>query len=190
MESPDRIIVGLGNPGEQYAGNRHNIGFMVVDALARDTGAGKWSTEFLGRICTTVIDGHPVLLAEPWTYMNNSGKTVQLLLSALNRGPQDLLLILDDFSLPFGRIRIRERGSDGGHRGLESVMTVLNTDEIPRMRMGIGEEQMPEDKADFVLSDFPPGRQPELNDMIRKAEDAVKAILNDGVSKAMAVFNT
>jgi peptidyl-tRNA hydrolase, PTH1 family len=183
-----KIIVGLGNPGEQYARNRHNVGFMVLDALARESG-DSWSVRLLSRICGIEIGGFPVLLAEPLTYMNQSGKAVCDLLSAFQRGPQDLLVVADDLNLPFGRIRIRERGSAGGHHGLESILDVLNTDEIVRVRMGIGEEQMPEDKADFVLSDFPQQKHAELNDMILKAGNAMKSILSHGVSKTMAIFN-
>ncbi len=183
-----RIIVGLGNPGERYAQNRHNVGFMAVDALARESG-GNWSVKLLSRICRIEFDSCPVLLAEPLTYMNHSGKAVLELLSAFQRGPQDLLLVVDDLNLPFGRIRIREKGSAGGHHGLESILNILNTDEIVRVRMGIGEEQMPEDKAEFVLSDFPRQKQAELDAMILKAGNAMKSILSDGVSKTMAIFN-
>ena len=195
VEAPDsgteglaKVIIGLGNPGERYARNRHNVGFMVLDALALEWQAA-WSIHMFSRACRTEIAGRPVLLVEPLTYMNNSGKAVHVLLSTLKRNPQDLLLILDDLNLPFGRIRIRERGSAGGHHGLESILTTLNTNEIARIRMGIGEEQMPEDKADFVLSDFPPGKKAELDDMIFRAGNAVKSILNDGVAKTMAFFN-
>jgi PTH1 family peptidyl-tRNA hydrolase len=111
------------------------------------------------------------------------------LLQALERDPQDLLLVLDDLNLPFGRIRIRERGSSGGHHGLESILTVLDTDEIARVRVGIGEDGMSEDKADFVLSDFPPEKQAELNSAISRAGDAVKSVLSNGVTKTMALFN-
>jgi len=183
-----RIIVGLGNPGEGYARNRHNVGFMALEALARESG-GSWSVQLLSRICRIEIGGSPVLLAEPLTYMNHSGKAVHALLSAFQRGHQDLLLVVDDLNLPFGRIRIRERGSAGGHHGLESILNVLNTDEIVRVRMGIGEELMPEDKAGFVLSDFPQQKQAELDDMILKAGNAMKSMLSDGVSKTMAIFN-
>jgi len=183
-----RIIVGLGNPGEQYARNRHNAGFMALEDLARKSG-GSWSVRLLSRICWIEIGGSPVLLAEPLTYMNHSGKAVHALLSAFQRGPQDLLLVVDDLNLPFGRIRVRERGSAGGHHGLESVLNVLNTDEIVRVRMGIGEEQMPEDKAEFVLSDFAQQKQAELDDMILKAGNAMKSILSNGVSTTMAIFN-
>ena len=183
-----KVIIGLGNPGERYAKTRHNIGFMVLDAIAREA-SGKWSIDPLSKTCRVDVDGRPVLLAEPLTFMNRSGIAVQDLLSTLQLEPRDLLLIVDDLNLPFGRIRIRERGSAGGHHGLESVLTVLRTEEIVRVRMGIGEELMPEDKAEFVLSDFPPQKQAELDGMILKAGSAIKSILNDGVSKTMAIFN-
>ncbi|MBN1570511.1 MAG: aminoacyl-tRNA hydrolase [Acidobacteria bacterium] len=183
-----RIIIGLGNPGEQYARNRHNIGFMVVESLARKAG-GLWARYQLSRVCRIEISGCPVLLAEPLTYMNRSGKAVDALLSTFQRKPQDLLLVVDDLNLPFGRIRIRERGTAGGHHGLESILNILETDEVVRVRMGIGEEQIPGDKSDFVLSDFPQQKQAELDGMILKAGNAIKSILSDGVSKTMAIFN-
>ena len=183
-----RIIVGLGNPGAQYERNRHNVGFMVLEALAREA-SGNWSPGVLSRTCRVEIGGFPVLLVLPLTYMNRSGEAVRVLLSTLRQVPQDLLLLVDDLNLPFGRIRVRERGSAGGHHGLESIFALLETEEIVRIRIGIGEEQMPEDKSDFVLSDFPPGKQADLNEMIVRAGNAVKSILNDGVSKAMAIFN-
>jgi len=121
--------------------------------------------------------------------MNNSGKAVQSILTENRQNPQDLLVVFDDLNLPLGRIRIREKGSAGGHHGLESIIDLLQTDEILRMRMGIGEELMPAEKSGFVLSDFPPEKQTDLNEMIIKAGDAVKSILNNGVSKTMAIFN-
>jgi PTH1 family peptidyl-tRNA hydrolase len=183
-----KIIVGLGNPGERYAQTRHNAGFMVLETLAREA-SGRWSPYLLSRTCRIEIGGHRILLVEPLTYMNQSGRAVFILLSALRRSTQDLLLVVDDLNLPFGRIRIREHGTAGGHRGLESIFTALNTEGIGRIRMGIGEEQMPQDKAGFVLSDFPPEKQEELNNMIIKAGNAVKSVLNDGVAKTMAIFN-
>jgi peptidyl-tRNA hydrolase, PTH1 family len=99
------------------------------------------------------------------------------------------VLVVDDLNLPFGRIRVRERGSDGGHHGLESILTMLGTEEVLRVRVGIGEEQMPEDKAAFVLSDFPPEKRTGVNEMIIQTGNAVKSILCDGVSKTMAIFN-
>jgi PTH1 family peptidyl-tRNA hydrolase len=187
-ESPAKIIIGLGNPGKKYERSRHNIGFMVLEALAR-TASGRWRDSSLSRTCRVVLNGYSVLLVEPLTYMNNSGRAVHDLLTNLQRKPQDLLLVVDDLNLPFGRIRIRERGTAGGHHGLESILNILETDEVVRVRLGIAEEQMPQDKADFVLSEFPEQKQLELNDMILKAGNAIQSILSDGVSKTMAIFN-
>jgi PTH1 family peptidyl-tRNA hydrolase len=184
----DKIIIGLGNPGRRFFRNRHNIGFMVLDALARQT-SGSWAPYLLSQACRTEISGCRVLLAKPSTYMNHSGKAVHALLSALQHDTRDLLLILDDLNLPFGRIRIRPKGSAGGHNGLESIMSTMLTEDITRLRIGIGEESMPEDKSDFVLSDFPPEKQTELDEMIVKAGDAVKSILSSGVAKTMALYN-
>jgi len=184
----DMVVFGLGNPGERYRQNRHNVGFMAVDALARQSGS-KWSTHLRSRICRIEIGGHRVLLAKSLTYMNHSGEAVYALTSALNRSTKDLLVVYDDLDLPLGRIRIRQRGSSGGHRGLESILNIFKTDEIMRLRMGIGEERMPDDKIDYVLSDFPPEKQAELDGMIIKAGDAVKSIQINGASKSMTLFN-
>ena len=187
-DSLDKIIVGLGNPGQKYSRNRHNAGFMVLEALAREA-SGRWSACMLSQACRAEFESRQVLLVKPSTYMNHSGKAVHALLSALQRSPQDLLLIVDDLNLPFGRIRIRQRGSAGGHHGLESILNTMKTEEIMRVRLGIGEESMPELKSDFVLSDFPQQKQRELEEMIIKAGNAVKSILNSGVAKTMALFN-
>jgi peptidyl-tRNA hydrolase, PTH1 family len=187
-EALTKIIVGLGNPGDPYARNRHNIGFMVLDALAREA-AGRWSDLLSSSVCRISICGEQVLLVEPMIYMNNSGKAVHALLSELRKSPEELLVIYDDLNLPLGRLRVRERGSAGGHHGLESILETFNTEEILRIRIGIGEEQMPEDKSEFVLSDFPPERQRELDEMIHIAGNAVQTILRDGASKTMALFN-
>lgn len=179
----------MGNPGERYANNRHNVGFLVVEALAREAGAASWSMECLARICRANLEGWPLMLVKPLTFMNKSGEALRLLHSRYQVAPQDLLVVLDDLSLPFGRLRIRERGTAGGHHGLESIIEAVESSEILRLRLGIGEEQMPQLKTEFVLSDFPGERQAEVNEMITKACDAVRTILRDGVSKAMAAFN-
>ncbi len=184
------MVIGLGNPGRAYERTRHNVGFRVADKLAARLGITfrkKWGIPYY--FCRGSLDGKEAIIIKPRTYMNNSGRAVHRILSDLLRRPGDLLVIYDDLNLPLGRIRIRERGSAGGHHGLESIMATLNTEEILRIRLGIGEEQMPEDKADFVLSDFPQQKQAELDDMILKAGNAVKSILTDGVSKTMAIFN-
>lgn len=184
----DKIVVGLGNPGQRYRWNRHNAGFLVADALARQAD-GTWSTFLSSSICKVEILGHPILLAKPLTYMNRSGEAVHALITALKQGPEKLILIYDDLDLPMGRIRIRRTGSSGGHRGLESILEVFGTEEIMRIRLGIDEEQIQDDKIDYVLSDFPPEKRTELDGMIIKAGDALKSILKDGVSKSMTIFN-
>ena len=186
--SIDRIIMGLGNPGAKYARTRHNVGFMVLDALARESRDG-WINDGNARTCRVEIAGCRTLLVEPLTYMNRSGEDLPALLGKYGREARDVVVLLDDLSLPLGRIRVRERGSAGGHHGLESILYALDTDEVIRVRLGIGEEHMPKDKADYVLSDFPAEKQAELDGMIAKAGDAVRAILKDGAAQTMAIFN-
>lgn len=184
-----RLVVGLGNPGARYAATRHNVGFMVADELARGTHAGPWSVRCRSTVCETAIEGQAVVLAKPLTYMNLSGYAVELLLEESGCTPEALVVVFDDLNLPFGRVRVRSRGSAGGHRGLESVIAVLQSDAIVRVRLGIGEEEMPADKAGFVLSEFPPAREQELEEMILRAAGAVRAIVSEGVDKAMSAFN-
>jgi peptidyl-tRNA hydrolase, PTH1 family len=188
-EQTPRIIVGLGNPGKRYAKTRHNVGYMVVDALAGEDGRGGWITEHCSSFCPWELEGRQVLLVKPMTFMNHSGDAVKLFLSERGLGPKDLMLLMDDLNLPLGKIRVRARGSAGGHNGLQSVLRMVESDEVLRVRLGIGEENMPADKSEFVLEDFPPEQIACLGEMIARAGDAVKTILRDGVSKAMAVFN-
>jgi len=181
------IVVGLGNPGERYARTRHNAGFMTVDLLAR--GAGGWRRERRSLICLASLEGRPAVLAKPLTYMNLSGLAVEELRESYEAAPEDFIVALDDTSLEFGRIRIRKRGSAGGHHGLESVIRSLRTDEFIRVRLGVGEEEMPEERAEFVLSDFPRSREEAVEEMVRRAGEAVHSILRDGVEKAMSAYN-
>ena len=181
--------MGLGNPGARYEWTRHNAGYMVIDELARMAQAGPWSHECQSLVCPATIAGQQALLAKPLTFMNASGRAVELLLAAYGLDPKEMILVLDDLNLPLGRIRIRERGSTGGHHGLESVVRMLDTDEIIRVRLGIGEENMPEDKTGFVLSDFPRDAAAGVKEMIARATQAVAMIIADGASRAMSVFN-
>ncbi len=184
-----RLIVGLGNPGARYERTRHNAGYMVIDELAREARAGAWSTRCQASVCTSEIAGRQVLLAKPLTFMNASGRAFRLLLDEYGVEPGAALVVLDDLNLLLGRIRIRERGSSGGHHGLESIARELGSDEIVRVRLGIGQETMPEDKAEFVLSDFPAESTAEVNEMIARAAQAVRTIVTDGLSRAMSLFN-
>ena len=184
----DRIILGLGNPGAKYSRNRHNVGFMVLDALACEA-SDNWINEGNTRTCRVEIAGCRTLLVKPQTYMNRSGEVLPALLGKYGREARDIVVIFDDLSLPLGRIRVREHGSAGGHHGLESILYTLDTEEIIRVRLGIGEEHMPKDKTDYVLSDFPMEKQAELDGMISKTGDAVRTILKEGVAQTMAIFN-
>ncbi len=185
----ERIIVGLGNPGERYAKTRHNVGFMVGDALARDRNPHGWRSECESLVCLTELGGIPVAIAKPLTFMNLSGHAVDLLLTRYGLSPHDLVVVLDDLNLPFGRIRVRERGSSGGQLGLESVLRALGTEEVPRIRLGIGEETPPADKAEFVLTEFMPEQKEMLKEMIAGAAKAAEMAIVDGIEKAMSVFN-
>ena len=184
-----RLVVGLGNPGRRYARTRHNIGFMVADALAREAGAGPWTIRCRSLVSGASIGGTPLILAKPLTYMNLSGHAVRLLLEEQGGCADSLVLVLDDLNLPFGGIRVRPRGSAGGHHGLQSVIDALGNDVFVRVRVGISEEEMPGDKTAFVLSDFPADREDGLREMILRAASAVRVIISDGVDKAMSAFN-
>ncbi len=184
-----RLVVGLGNPGAQYAGTRHNAGFMVADELARRAGAGSWVVRSKSLVSEAMIGGHRLLLAKPLTYMNLSGHAVRSLLSELGRTSDVLIVLMDDLNLPFGRIRIRTGGSAGGHRGLESVIDSLGGGDFVRVRLGIANETRPEDKTTFVLSDFSGDCREDLEEMIRRAASAVEVIVCEGVEQAMTMFN-
>jgi len=184
-----KLIAGLGNPGVRYEGTRHNAGFATVDELARNSRNQAWSRRCQSLVAFAAVAEEPALLAKPLTFMNASGTAIQLLLDEFRLGAGDLVLILDDLNLPLGKIRIRRRGSAGGHKGLESVIRALNSEEFIRVRLGIGEEGMPEEKAGFVLSDLPQDRMPQWNEMIARAAEAVRMIVSGGLTRAMSMFN-
>jgi PTH1 family peptidyl-tRNA hydrolase len=184
-----KLIVGLGNPGTRYERTRHNVGYRVVDELAREERAGAWSARSLSLVCEIVIAEQPVWLAKPLTYMNASGRAVRALLEDARLDPKDLILVLDEWNLPLGKIRIRERGSAGGHNGMDSIIRTLDSEEMIRVRLGIGQENMPEEKSGFVLADFPPDRAVKCRDMISRGAQAVRCIVAEGASRAMSVFN-
>jgi peptidyl-tRNA hydrolase, PTH1 family len=183
------LVVGLGNPGRRYERTRHNAGFLVVDALARSARNQDWSMQSQSLVTEIVIAGQQVKLAKPTTYMNASGQAVRLLLDDYRLDWKDLIVVLDDLDLPLGRIRIRERGSAGGHHGAESIIRMIGCDEFIRVRLGIGEEKMPVEKAEFVLSEVSPGKAAEWAEMIARAAGAVQSIVADGASRAMSMFN-
>lgn len=186
--APSRLIVGLGNPGPEYRDTRHNVGFLVVEELAR-----RWRATAAPGECNTVLHrAEPAWLARPQTYMNRSGYAVRCLAERHALEPAQVLVVLDEVALPLGRLRLRAGGSPGGHRGLESVLESLQSDEVPRLRLGVrgGEEAIPgEDLADYVLAPFAAGEREAVAAMVERAADACEAWVAEGPERAMARFN-
>jgi peptidyl-tRNA hydrolase, PTH1 family len=187
-------VAGLGNPGDRYAGTRHNVGFDVVDALARRSEAGRVRVDRLDCRALTgrlVLHGNPFLLAKPQTYMNCSGESLKGLLVKHGVDRSRTMVVLDDFALPLGRIRIRAGGSAGGHNGLQNVVDCLGTNEVPRLRIGVAGEHLArvDDKADYVLDRFTRAERAVVDQAIEEAADAVALWAESGIDTAMNRFN-
>ena len=183
-----RLIVGLGNPGGEYAETRHNLGFRVVGLLA-----SRWEIR-LGRLeCNALVgEGRDCLLAAPQTFMNRSGYSVRCLVQGRGLEPTEILVVYDDVNLPLGRLRLRPEGGPGGHRGMESIVQNLQTETIPRLRLGIAPEGLDlsnDDLSDFVLSDFDEEEQDTVENLIEKATDACDSWLREGIRTTMNRFN-
>jgi PTH1 family peptidyl-tRNA hydrolase len=198
-----RLILGLGNPGEEYRDTRHNVGFRVVEELAR-----RWQVSLDRLECNSLVahagsgaddEGEmggigEVLLAKPQTYMNRSGHAARCFVERYELDPAAVLVIYDEVNLPFGKIRLRRLGSPAGHRGLESILESLRTAEVPRLRLGVappaeGRPPGGEDLVTFVLSPFDEGEREEAEAMIRRAADAAELWLREGPEATMAKFN-
>lgn len=186
-----KLIVGLGNPGDQYTQTRHNVGFMAVDRLAeRHAASFAKKTRLRSWVAACQMESQEVILAKPWTFMNLSGEAVFALLNFYSLETPELLVVVDDIYLPLGRLRLRARGSDGGHNGLKSIIQALDTEEFPRLRFGIErEEKRSADKARFVLDRFSSDEKTVLNNTLREFEDLVGCWLRDGIEKAMSLYN-
>jgi len=185
-----KLIVGLGNPGIEYQFTPHNLGFLALDSIAEDCGAqiaNRRSRALTGK-CS--IAGHEVLLAKPETYMNLSGVAVGALVAELGiDATKDLIVIYDELDLPFGTIRIRERGSAGGHNGVKSIIAALGTEEFLRIRLGIGPDFEVRDGAKYVLAQMKKTQLAAAGEMLDQASAAVKVILAEGAAAAMNKFN-
>jgi PTH1 family peptidyl-tRNA hydrolase len=184
-----RFVVGLGNPGERYRRTRHNVGFMVVDALASRAGAGRGRELHEAWVAEAELAGQAALLVKPLSFMNRSGGPVDALLADWHSGPAELLVVLDDVALELGSLRVRERGSHGGHNGLRSVMEALGSEEFARVRVGVRRGELPADLAEYVLSDFPPEDVLVVQEVVAQAADAVECLLREGATTAMNRFN-
>jgi PTH1 family peptidyl-tRNA hydrolase len=181
---PEWLIVGLGNPGPEYAGTRHNVGFATVDLLAQRHGFRLKSARFRALFGEGAIAGIPAVLAKPLTYMNLSGNAVSSLARHYSIPPNRILVVADELDLPVGRIRLRERGGTAGHNGHKSVASALGTDTYPRVRIGIGAEGRGE-AADHVLSRFGPDERAIADQSIQDAADACEWVLSEGMEAAM-----
>jgi peptidyl-tRNA hydrolase, PTH1 family len=185
---PGRLIVGLGNPGPGYARHRHNVGFMVVDRFAARHGFRFGKREANALVATGTFDGEPLALAKPQAFMNRSGEPVRALVRRYTRGPADLIVVYDEMDLPLGRLRIRKEGSHGGHNGMRDVIAALGTQDVVRVRLGVGRPPGG-DSVDHVLSPFTPDERPVVDAMIDAGVAALESILRDGVDAAMNLFN-
>lgn len=193
-DAPDRpprlAVIGLGNPGARYADTRHNIGFHVIDKLADALHIRELSFEENRWQAAGTHGAWEVLLCKPWTYMNLSGEAVLSLMRQHELRPAELLVIYDEVQLPLGHLRLRGRGSDGGHNGLASVIAETGTDRISRLRCGVGFSTQADDLAEYVLSPFNEEERPRVTTMIDSAAEAVLAVMDSGMERAMNVFNT
>jgi PTH1 family peptidyl-tRNA hydrolase len=185
-----KLIVGLGNPGVEYQFTPHNMGFLAVDRIAEQCGVRVNNRHCRAQTARTRLAGHEVVLAKPETYMNLSGASVSELVREYQTQPeQDLVLLYDELDLPFGTLRVRPRGRSAGHNGVESVIAALGTQEITRIRMGVGPDHPVGDGARYVLSQFKKAQLAVVDQVLDEAAEAVKVILVDGVQAAMNRFN-
>jgi len=181
-------VVGLGNPGERYRRTRHNAGFMALDVLAtRARAAGRVEDDVW--VAEVTLAGTPVLLVKPLAFMNASGGPVARLLAERAGSPSDLVVLVDDVALDLGTLRVRERGSHGGHNGLRSLVETLGTEEFARVRMGVRRGESPPDLAEYVLADFLPDEVLIVQEAVGLAADAVLCLLEEGAAAAMNRFN-
>lgn len=187
--APEYMIVGLGNPGKQYELTRHNAGFLFADLLADKNNAKINKIQFKAVTGIVTLGGTKCLLMKPQTFMNNSGEAVREAAAFYKIPPERILVVFDDISLPCGKLRIRRKGSDGGHNGIKSIIYHLNSDAFPRIKLGIGEKPHPDyDLADWVLSTFKKDELALLHDAAENACSAAELIVSGNIEKAMSDF--
>lgn len=182
------LIVGLGNPEPKYHQNRHNIGFMALDQMARKR-EKEFASDRYGYTLTINHRGKRLTLLKPTTYMNLSGKAFRFHLNKLGIEMGNSLVITDDIALPFGKIRLRQRGSHGGHNGLRDISEIMGSEDFPRLRFGVGNDFPRGGQADYVLDDFPPEEMEKLPELLDKVEKAVLDFVTQGIDRAMSQHN-
>ena len=188
-EPPSRIIVGLGNPGSQYARSRHNVGFWCVDRVAIQNSIKLSRRHRSALIGEGFIEGHRAVLAKPRTFVNRSGQAVAYLLTRYGVSRDELLIIHDDMDLPLGRIRMRPSGSAGGHRGVKSVIEEAGTQDFARLRIGIGRPPLGSDEVEYVLGAMSEDETAAMDDIVERAAQSVACLLAEGITAAMNRFN-
>lgn len=183
-------VIGLGNPGLKYKNTRHNAGFRVIDILAKQYGVRMKASKFEAKTGQEMVDGKKILLVKPQTYMNESGYAVDALLDYFNIPVGDMIVLVDDMDLPLGSIRIRDRGSAGGHNGLKSIISYLKSENFIRVRIGIGKPEGPKGVVPHVLGKFsgPEGQQAE--ETFEKCAQAVDFLIREGIQAAQSRYNT
>ncbi|MBQ4625866.1 MAG: aminoacyl-tRNA hydrolase [Clostridia bacterium] len=188
---PEFLIVGLGNPGKKYELTRHNAGFLFTDLLADKLGFKINKIQFKAITGTAEISGKKCIVMKPQTFMNNSGEAVKQAAAFYKIPPENIIVVFDDISLPCGKLRIKRKGSDGGHNGIKSIIYLLNSDKFPRVKLGVGEKPHPDyDLADWVLSSFKKDELTALRDAAEKACEAVELMVSGNIDRAMSSFNS
>jgi PTH1 family peptidyl-tRNA hydrolase len=182
-----KVIVGLGNPGREYADTRHNVGFRVADLVGERLGL-QWRTD-ADTVFAKSFGVAPFFVLKPQTFMNRSGSAVSRFARYHQIEPQDILVVVDEVDLPLGRIRVRPKGSAGTHNGLKSVVEQLGTTDFPRLRLGVGRGDARRDLADYVLAKFDPPELPEVDRVIARAADAAQMFIVEGIDKVMNMYN-
>ncbi|MBE6827073.1 MAG: aminoacyl-tRNA hydrolase [Ruminococcaceae bacterium] len=189
--TPEFLVAGLGNPERRYTLTRHNSGFLCVDELAEKHGFKINKLKFKAVIADTCIAGHRVIVMKPQTYMNNSGEAVAEAAKFYKIPPENIIVIFDDISLDVGKLRIKRKGSDGGHNGIKSIVAHLGSSDFPRIKIGIGQKPNPDfDLADWVLSEFKKDEAKPLKEAIDNACEAVGLLLNGEIDEAMNRYNS
>jgi PTH1 family peptidyl-tRNA hydrolase len=184
-----RFVIGLGNPGEKYERTRHNVGFMVIDEVAKHLRVRKFFERYLSHVYKVRLGAREVLLIKPQTFMNNSGRVLENLAMEYEFEPDNILVIYDDLDLPLGTVRLRPKGGSGGHKGMESIISVLKSENFPRLRIGIGRPKDKRNVVSYVLSPFTKEEEATLYRVVKKAKECVIRSIELSLEESMEFCN-